>query len=222
MEHPASVSTRPRSAAPRPARPRYARRRLSDHIPRRPYRRVIAGLFAAILVGSGVYAAVNAYRYDFLEKRVAVVEPGRLVRGAWQKPAPLRRIIEREKIKTIVTVAAVPEDDPRYIEQAEVVRETGVKWIIVGMVGSRATMAQMAQAADLLNDPNLQPVYFHCVAGHHRTSLAHAAYLIRHRGLDAAQAWDEVESYPWARPEVDNSDHRLIEEFAAEMGRKAR
>ena len=220
MELPASVSTRPRVAPPRPARPQQVRRRLRDHVPRAPYRRIILGLFAAILVGSGATAAANKYRYDFLEKRVAVVEPGRLVRGAWQKPAPLRRIIEREGIKTIVTVAAVPEDDPRYIEQAEVVRDTGVKWIVVGMVGSRATMDQMAQAADLLNDPALQPVYFHCVAGHHRTSLAHAAYLIRHRGLDAAGAWDEVERYPWARPEADNSDHRLIEEFASKMGRK--
>jgi len=32
------------------------------------------------------------------EKRVAVVVPGRLVRGAWQGPGPLQRIIGREKI----------------------------------------------------------------------------------------------------------------------------
>ena len=47
----------------------------------------------------------------------------------------------------------------------------------------------MAEAADLLADPNRQPVFFHCVAGHHRTSLTHAAYLIRHAGYSAEQAW---------------------------------
>ena len=84
------------------------------------------------------------------------------------------------------------------------------------MRGSRATLEQMAAAADLLADPGRQPVFFHCVAGHHRTSLVHAAYLIRHRGYSAEQAWQAVSSLPWARPdaEVDRNDRFLIEAFA--------
>ena len=70
--------------------------------------------------------------------------------------------------------------------QAKVVTEMGVSWLFVPMRGSTATLEQMAEAADLLADPGRQPVFFHCVAGHHRTSLAHAAYLIRHRGWSAA------------------------------------
>ena len=58
----------------------------------------------------------------------------------------------------------------------------------------------MAEAADLLADPFRQPIYFHCVAGHHRTSLAHAAYLIRHDGYSADAAWEVVSRLPWARP----------------------
>lgn len=155
------------------------------------------------------------YRDDLLEKRVAVIEPGRLVRGAWQRPGPLRRIIEREKIRTIVSLTAINRDDPKYVAQARVVRETGVDWIIVPMRGSRATLAQMAEAADLLADPTRQPAFFHCVAGHHRTSLVHAAYRIRHEGWTAPRAWREVRSFPWARPETDREDRRLIEAFAA-------
>ena len=92
----------------------------------------------------------------------------------------MRTIIARERIKTIVTLTAINHDDPKYVGQAQVVAETGVSWMIVPMRGSRATLEQMAEAADLLADPDRQPVFFHCVAGHHRTSLAHAAYLIRH------------------------------------------
>ncbi|WP_406694068.1 hypothetical protein V5E97_23785 [Singulisphaera sp. Ch08] len=158
------------------------------------------------------------FRDDLLEKRVAVIEPGRLVRGAWQRPGPLRRIIDREGIRTIVSLTAINRDDPKYVAQAKVVRETGVDWIIVPMRGSRATLDQMAEAADLLADPARQPAYFHCVAGHHRTSLAHAAYRIRHEGWTGPQAWREVASFPWARPDLDREDRRLIEAFAAAQG----
>jgi protein tyrosine phosphatase (PTP) superfamily phosphohydrolase (DUF442 family) len=175
---------------------------------------VLTLLGASTALGFGT----AAYRDDLLEKRVAVIEPGRLIRGAWQRPGPLRRIIEREKIRTIVSLTAINRDDPKYVAQAKVVRETGVDWIIVPMRGSRATLAQMAEAADLLADPARQPTFFHCVAGHHRTSLVHAAYRIRHEGWSAPRAWLEVARFPWARPDADRDDRRLIEAFAAAQG----
>ena len=94
-------------------------------------------------------------------------------------------------------------------------RRAGTGWIIVPMRGSRATLEQMAEAADLLADPARRPVFFHCVAGHHRTSLVHAAYRIRHEGWSAERAWREVAGLPWARPHADIGDRRLIEAFAA-------
>ncbi|HEX8203117.1 MAG TPA: hypothetical protein VF590_21750 [Isosphaeraceae bacterium] len=157
-------------------------------------------------------------------KKVAVVAEGRLVRGAWQRPGPLRRLIEREGIRTIVTLTAINQDDPKYVAQAEVVRATGVAWVIVPMRGSRATLEQMAEAADVLADQERQPVFFHCVGGHHRTSLVHAAFRIRHQGWSADRAWREVEGLPWTRPEADadREDRRQIEAFAAWCRRDAR
>jgi hypothetical protein len=115
-----------------------------------------------------------------------------------------------------VTLTAINSSDPKFQDQAGVMRDAGVRWFIVPMRGSRATAEQMALAADLLADPACQPVFFHCVAGHHRTSLAHAAYLIRHQGYSAEQAWDAIASLPWSRPDsaVDRNDRFLIEEFA--------
>jgi hypothetical protein len=154
---------------------------------------------------------------ELIEKRVAVVAPGRLLRGAWQRPWPLRRIIARAQVRTIVTLTAINRDDPKDVRQARVVRDSGVSWVLVPMRGSRATLEQMAEAADLLADPGRQPVFFHCVAGHHRTSLAHAAYLIRHRDFSADDAWREVAALPWTRPDAaaDRGDRALIEAFAA-------
>jgi protein tyrosine phosphatase (PTP) superfamily phosphohydrolase (DUF442 family) len=154
---------------------------------------------------------------EAFEKRVAVVTPGRLLRGAWQRPWPLRRIIAREQIRTIVTLTAINHDDPKYVRQERVIRDTGVAWVIVPMRGSRATLEQMAEAADLVADPRRQPVFFHCVAGHHRSTLVHAAFLIRHRGFSAERAWGAVAALPWARPGAiaDCGDRRLIVAFAA-------
>jgi protein tyrosine phosphatase (PTP) superfamily phosphohydrolase (DUF442 family) len=168
-------------------------------------------LSAAVVVGGALWA-----REYWMEKRVEVIQPRRIFRGAWQKPAPLRRIVAREGIKTIVTLTAINRADEKFIGQSEVVEDEGLDWVIIPMRGSRATIEQMVIAADLLADPSRQPVFFHCVAGHHRTSLAHAAYLIRHEGYTAEQAWETVSGYSWARPDAppDKNDRFLIEEFA--------
>ncbi len=173
--------------------------------------RWIAGL--ALVLGSVVGAA---FLWDGTGKRVRVVVVGRLVRGAWQSPEALRRLIVRERIKTIVTLTAINRDDDKYVPQAEVVKQTGVDWMIVPMRGSSATLEQLAEAADLLADPNRQPVFFHCVAGHHRTNLTHAAYLIRYAGYSADQAWRVLTELPWTRPyaPADQNDRALITEFA--------
>lgn len=174
---------------------------------------------ARIVVGLAALAATAATLVwsEFVETRVRVVEPGRLVRGAWQRPGPLGRLLRRERIKTVVTLTAINRDDPKYLSQNEVIERSGVDWIIVPMRGSTATLDQLARAADLLADPRRQPVFFHCVGGHHRTGLVQAAYRIRHQGWSAGRAWRELAALPWTRPDArsDRSDRRVIEAFAA-------
>ncbi len=178
-------------------------------------RRRIVGLTLGVTLLSTLVAV--ALWDHWFPKRARAVIPGHLIRGAWQKPSALARLINRENIRTIVTLTAINRDDPKYVTQAKVVEQTGVNWVLVPMRGSSATLEQMAEAADLLADPSKQPVFFHCVAGHHRTSLVHAAYRIRHEGWSAERAWNEVASLPWARPDApaDREDHRLIKAFEA-------
>ena len=177
---------------------------------RRIWTRIVLGSVAA---PASLYGAWQ-FRDEVFEKRFAVVVPGRIYRGAWQRPIPLRRILLRERIKTVVTLTAINRDDPKYVDQAPVLRSLGVDWRFVPIHGSYASVAQMAEAADLLADPRLQPIFYHCVAGHHRSSQAQAAYRIHHDGWAADRAWAEVAALPWARPRTDVGDHRLIEAFA--------
>jgi hypothetical protein len=179
----------------------------------RTRRKRLAALIGLLsLVGLGVW--IGSF---LVEKRVRVVEPGRLVRGAWQNPIPLKRLLRREQIRTILTLTAINKDDPKYVRQEDVVESTGVGWLLVPMRGSTATLDQLTEAADVLADPARQPVFFHCVGGHHRTGLVHAAYRIRHQGWTAEEAWNELLSLPWTRPDAarDRQDHRLIRAFAA-------
>jgi hypothetical protein len=175
--------------------------------------RFVAIIAACAMIGS-LSAAPTLWGSG--ARRLRVVVPGRVLGGAWQTPEALRDLIARQRIRTVVTLTAINRDDRKYVGQSRVVNATGVEWIIVPMRGSTATLDQMACAADLLADPARQPVYFHCVAGHHRTSLAHSAYLIRHAGYTAEQAWEVVAGLPWARPgaPADENDRALILEFA--------
>ena len=180
-------------------------------------RRIPIGRRGAIAAACAMVAIVVALAWAQGPRRIRVVVPGRLIGGAWQSPRALEGLIGREKIRTIVTLTAINRDDPKYVGQAGVVDRTGVDWVLIPMRGSTATVEQMAEAADLMADPARQPVYFHCVAGHHRTSLAHAAYLIRHEGYSADRAWEVVSGLPWARPgaPADTRDRARIVEFAA-------
>jgi protein tyrosine phosphatase (PTP) superfamily phosphohydrolase (DUF442 family) len=162
----------------------------------------------------GAYSAWQ-WRDEWFEKRVSVVVPDRIIRGAWQRPGPLRQIIAREKVRTILSLTAINHDDPKYVHQAKVVRETGVAWEFVPILGSYASLDEMATAVEILADPARQPIFYHCVAGHHRSSQVQAAYRIAMEGWSADRAWAEVAALPWARPATDREDRRLIEAFAS-------
>ncbi len=167
-----------------------------------------------VLIGAAI-ASVAAWGVaDSTPKRLAEIASGRIYRGAWQSPAALRSLINQKHIRTIVTLTAINADDPKYVNQRRVIETTGVDWIIIPMRGSTATLEQLDQAAALVADPARQPVFFHCVGGHHRSNLVHAAYRIRHDSMSAAAAWDEICRLPWTNPRRDQSDREVIDAFA--------
>ena len=173
-----------------------------------------------IVLGVGAVASGGGFlAWDRVTiKRFATVEGRRIARGAWPHPEALLRLIRRDSLRTVVTLTAINHDDPKYVAQDRVIQTCDTRWILIPMRGSTATTDQMAEAADLIADPANQPAFFHCVGGHHRSNLVHAAYLIRHKGFSADAAWDVVSRLPWSRPATDGPDRVRIDEFAARFG----
>lgn len=179
-------------------------------------RRMIAGA----LIGLSGACAAAAWARTW-ETRVATVEPDAIYRGAWQSPEALRGLLARYQIRTIVTLTAINQDDPKYVSQQRVVKESGVDWIVVPMRGSTATLEQLDEAVALIGDRARQPVFFHCVGGHHRSNLVHAAYLMKRKRRSGAQAWAAVAALPWTRPTADRDrqDHEIINQYEHTIAR---
>jgi Tyrosine phosphatase family len=158
----------------------------------------------ALLLGSvGVGAEQlwrHAHDYVFVSHFVTV-EPGKLYRGAWQKPWPMRRIIRGYKVRTVLALAH-PPDHALPVRERELARELGVRWIHIPIVDHRGTHDRDAeeaiselldQAAAVLSDPRNHPIFFHCHHGLNRTSMVQIAYRTKYCGWSLEQATDEID-----------------------------
>jgi hypothetical protein len=142
----------------------------------------------------------HGHDYIFTEQ-FRVVEPGRIYRGAWQKPWPMRRIVRDYKIKTVLALAH-PPDHPLSIQERSLAAELGVRWIHVPIVDHRQTDDRAAeeaisdlldQAAGIVADPANYPVFFHCHHGLNRTSMVQIAYRTKYCGWTLEQAAHEID-----------------------------
>lgn len=175
------------------------------------------GLGLSLAVALLVAAGWGAWAYSRSLHRFAAVVPGKVYRSAWPSPSALAGAIEEHGLRGILTLTAINKHDPKWVAQSGALEGTGINWHEIPMRGSTATLEQMAEGADWIADPGHQPALLHCVGGHHRSSLIHAAYRIRYEGWDAERAWEEVSRLPWARPSQDSDqrDHARIVEFAS-------
>ena len=132
-----------------------------------------------------------------LPREFAVVEPGKIYRGGWQRDWPMRRIVQDYKIKTILALAH-PDDHPLSVSERELAQELGIRWIHIPIVDQRGeenpkTLGDLLDdAAAVLADPNNYPVFFHCHHGLNRASMAQIAYRTRYCGWTLDEATDEV------------------------------
>jgi hypothetical protein len=136
--------------------------------------------------------------HDYVWPReFAVVEPGKIYRGGWQKEWPMRWIVSTYKIKTILALAH-PDDHPLSVSEQALAQELGVRWIHIPIVDQRGeenpkTLGDLLDdAAAVLADPNNYPVFFHCHHGLNRASMAQIAYRTRYCGWTLDEATDEV------------------------------
>jgi hypothetical protein len=148
----------------------------------------------------------------------AVVEPGKIYRGAWQQPWPMRRVVSQYKIKTVLALAH-PPDHPLALREKAMASDLGYRWVHIPIVDQRANGSkesisdQLERAAAVLADPNNQPVYFHCHHGINRASMVQMAYRTKYCGWTLEEATDEIAS-TFGLVEVSHGpDYRHMERF---------
>jgi protein-tyrosine phosphatase len=161
-------------------------------------------LYRAALFVTAAIALQQLWRHghDYIfPSRFVTVEPGKIFRGAWQKPWPMRAIIHDHKIKTVLALAHM-SDDPLVIEEKQLAAQLGVNWVHIPIVDQRGTGDKVAEeaisdllerSAAILADPGNQPVFFHCHHGLNRTSMVQIAYRTKYCGWTLEQAADEIE-----------------------------
>jgi protein-tyrosine phosphatase len=156
------------------------------------------------LIGTAGIGAEQVWRHghDYLfPSHFVAIERGRIYRGAWQKPWPMRAIIRDYKIKTVVALAHPPEHHLA-IEERKLTTDLGVKWIHIPIVDHRGTNDRAAedaisdlldQAAAVVADPQNQPIFFHCHHGLNRTSMVQIAYRTKYCGWSLERAAEEID-----------------------------
>jgi len=163
-----------------------------------------AWISRALVIGTVGIGAEQLWRHgnDYVfPSQFITVEPGRIFRGAWQKPWPLRQVVRDHKIKTILALAH-PPDHYLTLQEKKLAGELGVRWIHIPIVDLRGTNDRAAedaisdlldQAAAVLADPANQPIFFHCHHGLNRTSMVQIAYRTKYCGWTFIQAAEEID-----------------------------
>ena len=166
-------------------------------------------LLAVICISGVVGFAIKHLRHYVVLKRLAVVEPGELYRGGWQKPWPLRRFVRYHGVKTILNLACDPKEQDANGE-GDVAREFSLNWYKILMPGTGlGTYKQLDEAAGILADPSNRPVFFHCAGGTHRTNMALAAYRMKYCGWTLEQVLVELRQFKFGRRRRKNQFEHL-------------
>jgi protein tyrosine phosphatase (PTP) superfamily phosphohydrolase (DUF442 family) len=178
------------------------------------------GLLAVLLGLGGQQLWRHGRDYVFADQFATVV-PGKIYRGAWQQPWPMRWVVSHYKIKTVLALAH-PPSHPLAVREKAMAAELGFRWIHIPIVeerinGDLQTIAdQLDKAAAVLADPRNQPVYFHCHHGINRTSMVQMAYRTKYCGWTLEKASAEI-ARTFGLVEVSHGpDFRHLERFYKE------
>lgn len=95
-------------------------------------------------------------------------------------------------IKTVIDLRSDDFDteDRLFVERA------GMKYVQIPMTTHEPpTRAVIEQFLRIVDDPEAQPVYVHCVGGRHRTGVMTAVYRMTREGWPADQAFKEMKAF---------------------------
>jgi tyrosine-protein phosphatase SIW14 len=95
-------------------------------------------------------------------------------------------------VKALINLTS-DDVDPAEKGMAE---QAGMRYFQIPMTTHRPpTTAQLAEFLKIVNDPENQPVYVHCVGGRHRTGVMTAVFRMTAEGWTPDQAFQEMKSF---------------------------
>lgn len=181
-------------------------------------RKVLRRVLGVSLCG---VAAEQTWRHghDYvLTREFMEIEPGKVYRGGWQQAIPLRRILQKYEIKTVIALAH-PDSHPLVKMEKGICEENGVNWIhlpihdVRGDDTRKFVSDQLEAAAKIIGDPAQQPVFFHCHHGVNRASMAHIAYRTMMCGWSLEDSEKEVANHFGLVSVNHGPDYRHMEKF---------
>jgi len=96
----------------------------------------------------------------------------------------------------VKTVIDLRNDEDGDAEEALSVEKAGMTYVNIPMTTHETPAAdKLAKFLKLVNDPENQPVYVHCVEGRHRTGVMTAVYRMTGDGWTSDQAFKEMKDY---------------------------
>jgi protein tyrosine/serine phosphatase len=188
--------------------------------------KAIAGLVALAVLGVVLY--VNVVRPNLVPKNFGVVDQGHVYRSGQLTPSAMRRVCEREHIKTVIDLGSYwdgatltdPRGDARNQRMAEAM---GVTRYVMPLVGDGTGNANWyVHALRIMNDPSKQPVLVHCGAGSERTGVASILYeQLRTGKPDNAEGEEQARQYRHS-PRRNPHFREVLDKYGAEILRCVR
>ncbi|MDP1719192.1 MAG: neutral/alkaline non-lysosomal ceramidase N-terminal domain-containing protein, partial [bacterium] len=145
-------------------------------------------VLVAVVAFVGIYYAANhnTARYNF-----AVVEEGKIYRSGQPDEALLVEMVEKYKIKTIVSLRGGP---PRFEKDFAAAR--GIQVFSFRMSAKDEPKNEdIERCLEIISNPKNQPVLIHCRAGADRTGLVVALYRVTRQGWNLSEAEKEMSFY---------------------------
>jgi protein tyrosine/serine phosphatase len=103
--------------------------------------------------------------------------------------------LARIGVKTVVNLIG---DDDLDDEEEQNVEKHGMRYVNIPMsTRVNPTPKQLEQFLAVVNDPDNQPVYVHCVGGRHRTGVMTAVYRMTRDGISGEAAFKEMKQYKY-------------------------
>jgi protein tyrosine phosphatase (PTP) superfamily phosphohydrolase (DUF442 family) len=147
-----------------------------------------------------------AVKPNLFPKNFGVVTPGKVYRSGELTPAATRRVVETQRIRTIVDLGAFDKHPDEERLAARTAEALGVERRVFRLEGDgRGNPNAYVEALRIITDPAKQPVLVHCSAGAQRTS----ACILLYRHIIEDRPFADVIHEAWAHRH-DPGDNRVM------------